>query len=188
MGVNRPDSIGEKKQIKYAPVQFNDSQNGKKQTFNVPVGTRIATTSDGYVVKADGIFNNKGEKVENIPVILPQSTALSIFDANKDGKIDDVDAGILEDVNVAASINDKLARNGSSFRIIDTIDDFDGGFADAAVYDQGFYATFSESGMVNGTKKGLTIQTPEQQENIAEQKAAQEGANKPWWKFWELFR
>ncbi len=183
MGVNGPDSIAAKKQPQYAPVQFSDSQNGKNQTFNVPVGTRITTTSDGYVVRNDGIYNNKGEKVQNIPVILPQAASLSIFDANKDGNIDDADAHELDDKNVAALINDKLARSGSSFRVVDTIDDFDGGFADAAVYDEGFYVTFSKNGNPYGTQKGLSIQTPEQQENIAERKAVEEEKNKPWWKF-----
>lgn len=191
MGVNGPDSIAAKKQPQYAPVQFSDSQNGKNQTFNVPVGTRITTTSDGYVVRNDGIYNNKGEKVDNIPVILPQATALSIFDANKDGKIDDIDSGILDDGNVAPAINDKLARSGSNYRIIDTIDDFDGGFADAAVCDEGFFATFRAGGHPNGTAKSLRIQTPQQQENSTQRNAEEliiRGNNKPWRKFWELFR
>ena len=180
MSVSKTDGIG--KQQQYRPVQFNDGQNGKKQTFNVPVGTRINTTSDGYIVKSDGIYNSKGEKTDNIPVILPQATSLSIFDANKDGKIDDYDAGILEDKNVAKIINDQLARNGSKYHVQNTIDDFDGGFAEAAVHDEGFYATFRISDVSDKDKKSLSIVTPEQQENIAERQAAD--ANKPWWKFW----
>ncbi len=173
-------------QPQYAKVTFNDSQNGKKKTFEIPIGTKIATTNSEYEIKGDGIYL-EGKKVDDIPVILPQMTALEVFDTNKDKKIDIKDSSIFEknDKSVAEAINDKLARNGSKF-YVEIIRDEDGSFEEANACQGGFFAFFRE-GHWEGEVKSFDIRTPEYQQYAkAEEERIQKEreAEKPWWKFW----
>lgn len=182
-------------QAQYRPVTFNDSQNKKKKTIEIPIGYNVSTTNTRYEIRNDGIYSD-GKKVEEIAVTLPQMTALEVFDANKDKKIDKKDISLFEgngekvggmtfDNNgksAAREINDKLARNGSQF-YINIIDDEGGTSEEAGVGNGEFYALFRNGhwSEENSEVKEFRIQTPE---SVEAEKKSQQEANKPWWKFW----
>ena len=72
-------------EVKYANVTFNDAQNGVKKTYKMEVGSQVNISGNIYNINQDTTIN----------VILPQLSAVSIWDANKDGIINGADASAL---------------------------------------------------------------------------------------------
>ena len=175
----------------YGKVVFSDNQNSKKKTLEIPIGTKIATTSTSYEVKSDGVYQN-GKKISEIPLTLPQMESLKVFDVNKDGKIDNTDISVFENTKqtktAAQQINDRLARSGSKYSVASACDDGYGGFEDADISQEGFFARFTTDARKDENLKTFVIQTPENKANqearLAREDAEWEKMKKPWWKFW----
>lgn len=196
---------GSQQPAQYRSVTFNDSQNRKKKNIEIPIGSKISTTSSEYEIKGDGIYID-GRKINEIPVTLPQMTALEVFDANKDNKIDIKDSDLFdggtnvsgltfdnEGRSAAREINDKLARYGSKYEV-PIIEDEGGTSEDAAVYEGGFFAYFQHGSYSDGDIKTISIETPEYQEykkaedeRIAAENAERERANSFWGKVQKFF-
>lgn len=146
------------------PVTFNDKGNKKPVTYNIPIGWNINTTNDSYTVKADGIYKN-GVKVDNIEVMLANRIALDVFDKNNDTNIDTKDIEIFKDPKQSAAkeIDDKLKRHGSDYYCY-VVETSEGGYEEAGVSEEGFYATFTKDNNTDKKiKKEFSI-TPPQQE------------------------
>ena len=134
----------------YYKVIFNDSQNGKKVSYNIPIGSKIQITQNNYEVRADGVYqrgeNNQFTKVDEVSVILGQRLALHEFDVNGDGRLDENDNDENSKQSVAYRIQDKLDRHGSRFYIPIVHTDDDGGFEYAGLGEGSFGACFYKKG------------------------------------------
>lgn len=111
----------------YSNVTFVDTQNGQAKTKSIQVGSRITlenseTGRTTYEIKEDGIYKN-GQKTtsRSINVTLPQLSAVSVWDVNKDGKIDGLDAkenGKKDFYHMETVLDSALASSKSDYHVV----------------------------------------------------------------------
>ena len=184
----------------YYSVKFRESENGQTlnaKQINIPIGTKISTAHKAYEIKADGIYTDKGIKMDDLPLSSAQFTALDAIDVNDDSKIDRDDIMSYSDKSLAKEVNKELEANDSKYHV-PIVEDSDGGFEMAGVDSNGFSIDFAHNDF-DGYKKILNIELPTiagtpapsvPSKTIIEQKSEQteqphqiKEPNKSWWQF-----
>lgn len=161
------------KKDSYTAVKFHDNESKKDVTYNIPIGTKIATTKKEYIIKKDGVYC-EGKKTGKVDVALFNVAALNAFDANKDGSIDKKDVTIINDLQkkydklpekvrmqkhpdcLPSRINKQAEKLGSEYYVFDVHDE-DGSIEDAYCDKSGFQANFSVGRDLHQKTFGITF-------------------------------
>lgn len=136
-----------KKAPVYTTVKMCDNTSKKEVIYSIPIGTKIATTKENYLVKTDGIYSN-GKKLEKLELPKFDMAALKAL-AHGDNVIDEKDAKYFTSAEaktpnaLAKAINKELAKSGSSTRVKE-VEDGDGSFSNAGVSPKGFDIIFGD--------------------------------------------
>lgn len=136
-----------KKTPSYTAVKVCDNTSKKQVVYLFPVGTKIATTNDQYLVKPGGIYH-KGKKLEMLQLPMFDMAALKVL-SNGDNIIDQKDSEYYvkaeaKNTNaLATAINKELSGCGSSTRVKE-VKDSEGSFSNAGVSPKGFDIIFGD--------------------------------------------
>ncbi|MCQ2740166.1 MAG: hypothetical protein MJ237_08090 [bacterium] len=102
-------------------ITFRDAQNSQSKTYRMAVGSKITITNSVYELKKDGLYQD-GKKLKDnvVNVILPQLSAVSLFDADKDGDIDSEDSKQISekaDEYLADKLDNALMSSNSKYHV-----------------------------------------------------------------------